>query len=262
MKTSETDVRLLSRETWEEERVTRDGVSLALTDPRQSDAVTDDHTLQIYKSIGLLEQYGEFFRRHRDEEFNSIVEIGIWNGGSVALWNEVFRPTSLVAVDYVDKPLKALDAYIDRLDLRDRIHVYGGVNQADSEHLRSVVLRHSDRLDLVIDDASHQYLNTRKSFEALYPLLRPGGLYIIEDWAWGYWAVQPDPDLPLAVVARNDGDSRHGEHYDGRQPLHQLVHELIKAAGSSWAVASVTVCQNFVVVERSDQTEPDIDRYL
>ena len=37
-------------------------------------------------------------------------------------------------------------------------------------------------LDLVIDDASHLYGPTMASFEVLFPRLRPGGLYVIEDW--------------------------------------------------------------------------------
>ena len=39
-------------------------------------------------------------------------------------------------------------------------------------------------LDLVMDDASHLGPQTRASFETLFPRLRAGGLYIIEDWSW------------------------------------------------------------------------------
>ena len=37
-------------------------------------------------------------------------------------------------------------------------------------------------IDLVIDDASHRLAETRSSFESLFPHVRPGGLFIIEDW--------------------------------------------------------------------------------
>ena len=37
--------------------------------------------------------------------------------------------------------------------------------------------------DLIVDDASHLYRPTLASFEVLYPRLRPGGTYVIEDWA-------------------------------------------------------------------------------
>ena len=37
-------------------------------------------------------------------------------------------------------------------------------------------------LDLVVDDCSHRYKPSRASFNELFPRLRPGGVYVIEDW--------------------------------------------------------------------------------
>jgi hypothetical protein len=39
-----------------------------------------------------------------------------------------------------------------------------------------------DPLDLVIDDASHLYGPSLATFETLFPALREGGLYVLEDW--------------------------------------------------------------------------------
>jgi hypothetical protein len=41
-------------------------------------------------------------------------------------------------------------------------------------------------LDLVVDDCSHLYEPTRASFNELFPRLRPGGAYVIEDWVWAH----------------------------------------------------------------------------
>jgi hypothetical protein len=61
------------------------------------------------------------------------------------------------------------------------------VNQEDREAVREIAEHEFDApLDLVIDDASHLYEPTRTSFDALFPLLRPGGLYIVEDWQMAY----------------------------------------------------------------------------
>ena len=88
---------------------------------------------------------------------------------------------------------------------------------------------------MVIDDASHLYEPTRASFEALFPLCVPGGLYIIEDWAWDHWADFASPDHPWAKEER----------------LTRLVIELIEAAGTSTQlISSITVYQGFVAVER------------
>jgi hypothetical protein len=57
-------------------------------------------------------------------------------------------------------------------------------------------------LDLVVDDASHQAGPTRASFNALFPRLRAGGVYIIEDRCWahiGYGMHRP-VETPLTVL--------------------------------------------------------------
>jgi len=72
----------------------------------------------------------------------------------------------------------------------------------------------------------------------LFPLLRPGGLYIIEDWAWGHCPKYIAPDHPWA----------------GEEPLTRLVVELIEAAGtSSQLIWSIVMYRVFVVVEHGPQ---------
>ena len=52
----------------------------------------------------------------------------------------------------------------------------------------------------MIDDASHLLMPTERSFDALFPRVRPGGAYIIEDWCAEYHTAQV-----LATVV--DGDT-------------------------------------------------------
>ena len=74
-------------------------------------------------------------------------------------------------------------------------------------------------LDLVVDDASHLLDLTRTSFNILFPRLRPGGVYMIEDWAWAH------ADYGGATEGRRlvaEGES-----------LTRLVVELLMTCGSS-----------------------------
>ena len=65
--------------------------------------------------------------------------------------------------------------------------------------LRQIILRElADELDLVVDDASHTYEETKASFEFLFPLLRPGGIYVIEDWSWAHHPNYQSPDAPFS----------------------------------------------------------------
>ena len=68
------------------------------------------------------------------------------------------------------------------------MHIHDDVDQADrAGSPRSSSEAFGDQpLDLVIDDCSHLYEATRASFNELFPRLRPGGLYWIEDWPWAH----------------------------------------------------------------------------
>ena len=101
-------------------------------------------------------------------------------------------------------------------------------------------------LDLVIDDASHMYQPTKASFEALFPCLRPGGLYVIEDWAWTHWKEFQTQDHPWIAESA----------------LTQLLYELVAAAGSSTLlIANITGFQGFAVIERGGMPAAALDGF-
>lgn len=108
-------------------------------------------------------------------------------------------------------------------------------------------------LDLVVDDASHMLSETLSSFEQFFPLLRPGGLYIIEDWSWGQWISLPDvlvrcieyEPSPFAVGLLEAVGSMDGRLLGDRLEM---------------AIARVTVLPDLLVVERG--TKPlEIGRF-
>ena len=119
--------------------------------------------------------------RFKGENF---VELGIASGGSAALTALVAPPRKLVAVDLKANRVEALDELIAERGLRERVLLHYGVDQADRERLASILDDEfgDEPLGLVIDDASHRLEETRASFETLFPRLRPGGLFVIEDW--------------------------------------------------------------------------------
>ena len=124
------------------------------------------------------------------ENIRQIVDLGIYKGGSVALYALLFEPLKLVGIEYVKEPVQPLENFITKRGLQEQIRTYYGVNQSDSKRLRKIVDAEFNgvMLDLVVDDASHFYAETKSSFETLFPMLRPGGIYIIEDWGWAHWA--------------------------------------------------------------------------
>jgi len=165
----------------------------------------------------------------------AVVELGVYQGGSCALMALVANPDVLVGVELDQARVPALDALIAERGLGERVHVHYGVDQADASALGDVVGRHlgSRRLDLVVDDASHLLGPSRVSFNTLFPHLRPGGIYIIEDWSWAHtsWL---DP-LPTET------------------PLTRLVFDITMALPSRpGLIADLRISRDWTVVVRGD----------
>jgi len=123
----------------------------------------------------------------------SILELGVFQGGSYVFLDKLFKPRRMSAVDIRPKPVKALLEYISRGENR---FVRFGTSLCDGEKLREIILGElADELDLIVDDASHTYENTKISFELLFPFLSPGAIYVIEGWSWAHL---PDYQSPEA----------------------------------------------------------------
>ena len=151
-----------------------------------------------------------------------IVELGIANGGSAALLAAPAPRREGSGARY-PAPGESSADHIERHSLNNRIRPYYEVDQADVETLRRIL---SDEfgeapIDVVIDDASHELAATRASLDVLFPLLRPGGCFVLEDWAWAHlgpmdlnWA-KMDARWSTDVSAGLRADDGHGEASDG-----------------------------------------------
>ena len=206
----------------------------------------DENNFLLYKSRRLIEEFDTFFSSWSDVQPRSVFEIGIWEGGSPAFWFEYFRPKMHVAVDKIDREDSAhFRRYVESRGIGERLKTYWNVDQADEGRLREIVqTEFSMPLDLVIDDGSHLLDPTRSSFEALFPFLRCGGLYVIEDWNWELMSSFRKPGHPFA--------SKPG--------LVGLVEDLARVTGSSDVIHSLTIRRNFVAAEKGTSPLED-DRF-
>jgi predicted O-methyltransferase YrrM len=167
-----------------------------------------------------------------------MVEIGIYKGGSCAFFNECFAPEKLVAIDANPDPVAALDAYIATRNLAGVVRPFYGVQQADAPRLQAIVAAEfgDEPIDLVVDDASHLLDPTRASFNVLFPALRPGGLYVIEDWSWAHW--------PGKLWQHNEG------WFKGQPALTNLVFEIIMAMATRHDLIEEVQCMPSMVFVR------------
>jgi hypothetical protein len=134
------------------------------------------HFFSIYDE--LFAPYMEGFR----EEDGSLrpvrfLEIGVDRGGSLELWRKYFGPDAVIFGIDVNPDSEMPD--------RDDLHVRIG-SQADPAFLASVIAEMGG-VDVVLDDGSHVAKHQRASFDALFPALSTGGLYVVEDTHTSYW---------------------------------------------------------------------------
>lgn len=200
--------------------------------------------LRFFKSRGFVERLGAFFERRPAFRPRRILEMGIWEGGSLAFWNQVFSPDRHVGLDLAERGDSAeFRAWREDRNRPGSIETFWGVDQSDRRAVLDLARRAlGGPPDLVIDDAAHILECLQPAFETLFPLLRPGGIYLIEDWSWGHRAEYQAEDhfwRPYGSPSR-------------------LVRDLVECAGSGGdLVAAVHVDPDWVAVERGPLEIPE-----
>lgn len=132
---------------------------------------------------------GHWYAQHYEKQFLplrkrrlNVLEIGIGGyedpkagGGSLRMWRTFFHNSRIYGIDIFDKH------YHDE----KRVKTYMG-SQVDEVFLERVVHDIGD-LDVIIDDGSHINEHVRQTFAYLFPNLKNGGVYVIEDIQTSYW---------------------------------------------------------------------------
>jgi hypothetical protein len=148
---------------------------------RRSSSTPDAPVRKSLNTIGLetgtdkssrihnyLDVYEATLSHLRDDSFK-MIEIGVHKGHSLAMWAEFFPKARIVGAD-IKKSCKQYET--------ERIAIRIG-NQGSPAFLERLARNHKPML--VVDDGSHRWQHQIDTFRALWPSVRPGGYFIIED---------------------------------------------------------------------------------
>jgi len=135
-----------------------------------------------------------------------VCELGVQRGGSLRLWQKLFPFGEVVGVDC---DAQAVWPPGTRQVTR---------RQEDPE-LPAIL---GGQFGLIVDDASHLGAETMATFTNLWPLVAPGGYYVVEDWWTG---------LPEVIDAFAKVNSFH-ERYRGNESMLEMVQSLIRLLNS------------------------------
>ncbi len=163
---------------------TLNGTRFILTQDPASRTTPD--SVVFLKTAEMLALYDQLFERVAPRR---IVEFGIFEGGSPLYFAATKDIDLFVGIDLRPRSEIVL-GHVKSMGLSEKISLHYGVSQGDRAAVEAVLDAEfgSNPLDMVIDDASHQLALSRASFEIAFPRLRPGGVYVLEDWGWAHWA--------------------------------------------------------------------------
>lgn len=137
---------------------------------------TDKFGLHFYTP-----HYQTHFSKFRNKKIK-LLEIGVGGyddpsrgGNSLRMWKKFFKNGKIYSIDIFDK---------SELE-EDRIKIFKG-SQVDLHFLEKII-NHIGEIDIIIDDGSHINEHVIQSFIYLFPKLKSGGIYVVEDVQTSYW---------------------------------------------------------------------------
>jgi hypothetical protein len=219
-------------------------------DPHEKDAVASQTTGAlaevffghrgriVHKWVHYLEIYERHFAPYRNTPVK-MLEIGVFKGGSLEMWREYFGETATIfGVDinsdcagYVTAPTQV------RIGSQD-----------DPLFLKKVILEMGTP-DIVLDDGSHIGCHQRKSFDTLFPLLKPGALYVIEDLHTSYW---PEP---YAGGYRRE-TTAIGHIKQMIDDMHAWYHNSPVTTPAKTDIGAIHLYDSIVVIEKKRRQQP------
>jgi len=190
--------------------------------------------------------YERYFEPYRELALK-VLEIGVGGynapgsgGQSLRMWKHYFRRGLIYGLD-----LFAKDGIAE-----SRLQVLQG-DQGDERFLDSMA-REFGPFDIVIDDGSHRSHHVITSFHALFPHVRPGGMYVVEDLCtsyWPGWGGQANPSAQGTSMAMVKG------LLDGLNHQEQVPSGNDGLSMSELTVTGVHVHHNLALIEKGVNTE-------
>ena len=127
-----------------------------------------------HRYFKIYETYLNNFKRRKIK----LLEIGVADGSSVKAWSKFFKKGKIVGID-----IKEIDK--KKLQIKSKnINLLKG-SQSNLIFLDELVNKYKS-FDFIIDDGSHFPKDVIKSFKFLFPYLKKGGIYFIEDTQTSY----------------------------------------------------------------------------
>lgn len=195
------------------------------------------------KWFHYFEAYDRFFSKYRGKDV-TILEIGVFKGGSLQMWKHYFdaanHKVKVYGID-INPDCKALE--------EENIEIFIG-SQEDREFLRSVK-EQIGKIDILIDDGGHTMNQQITTFEELFDLVSDDGIYLCEDLHTSYMEAYGGEYKGDTFIeySKNLIDYLHAQYSESKEFLPNKYSEQIKA---------VTYYDSMIFIEKKKDTTKSI----
>jgi SAM-dependent methyltransferase len=119
-------------------------------------------------------------------EVKTFIEAGCLNGQSLLLWRDFFPNAKVYGLDIdINNVTSMLSSYnLDRLELR--------TVDCSSEEALTAFSSEFTGVDVILDDASHKMKDQQITLAKFFRILKPGGIFILEDLHTSLEAAMPE----------------------------------------------------------------------
>ncbi len=182
--------------------------------------------LQTDTDKGFSHGYDRFYDLiFNDYKPESLLEVGIKRGNSIAAWRLMFPECMLTGIDITDKSFQK-----DLIEFSKMQVIIG--NSTEPEILEKL----DKSYDVIIDDGSHYYKDIAKTFKNLHTKFNK--YYIIEDWYY---------DLNMAKKFINKYGFFNVSFYKSIQSNIKVPEAAIFKTKRK---TSITIDQNLIIIKR------------
>jgi 23S rRNA U2552 (ribose-2'-O)-methylase RlmE/FtsJ len=130
----------------------------------------------INKYQHYFDVYDRHFSKYKGQEI-TIVEIGVFQGGSLQMWRSYFGPKAKIWGIDIDTRCKLLE--------EENTNIIIG-SQEDENFLESIY-DITGPIDILIDDGGHTQKQQITTFNILFDKIKDDGVYLCEDVHTSYW---------------------------------------------------------------------------
>jgi len=198
----------------------------------------------IHKWQHYFEIYDRYFARYRNRA-PAVVEIGVYQGGSLQMWKEYFGPEATIWGVDVNPLCKQFEEPQIRIVIGD---------QGDSAFLASLA-QDLPPIDIVIDDGGHTMRQQRTTFETLFGKVAATGIYVCEDLHTSYWPEYGGGHLdPRSFIEFSKNYIDRLNAYHSRDPQSLPVSDFTRTA------YAMHYYDSMLVIEKRPHAPPDDGR--